>query len=39
MYTVTLSGVTVGTVEMSIVGGLFEEPSGFALTCPTSAVK
>jgi hypothetical protein len=38
-YTVTLSGVTVGTVEMSIVGGLFEDPSGFTLTCPTSAVR
>lgn len=39
MYTVTLSGFTVGTVEMSIAGGLFEDPSAFALTCPTAAVK
>jgi type VI secretion system protein ImpL len=38
-YTVTLSGVTVGTVEMSLVGGLFEDPSAFALSCPTVAVK
>jgi hypothetical protein len=38
-YTVTLSGVTVGPVEMSLVGGLFEDPSAFALSCPTVAVK
>ena len=39
LYTVTLSGVTVGTVEMSIAGGLFEDPSAFALSCPTIAVR
>jgi len=38
-YTVTLSGVTVGSIEMAVVGGLFDDPSGFALTCPTVAVK
>jgi hypothetical protein len=36
---VTLSGVTVGTVEMSIVGGLFDDQSSFALSCPTAVVK
>jgi type VI secretion system protein ImpL len=39
VYTVTLSGVTVGTVELSIVGGLFEDQAAFALTCPTTAVR
>jgi type VI secretion system protein ImpL len=38
-YSVTLSGVTVGTVEMSIVGGLFDDQSSFALSCPTAVVK
>jgi hypothetical protein len=38
-YRVTLSGVTVGSVELSIVGGLFEDRSGFTLSCPTVAVK
>jgi hypothetical protein len=35
-YRVTLSGVTVGRVQLSIVGGFFQDPSAFALSCPSS---
>jgi type VI secretion system protein ImpL len=38
-YRVELSSVTVGTVEISLPGGLFDEQGAFALSCPMAAVR